>query len=384
MYTIERFACRQATGLFDRVIETPALRSSRQRASRFSTVNTTRGNAFVSRCSPQLSSKRQEPSRVAKASYTTPTDSMMAPPALTNDTDAPVQRDMAFPADIPESRKTAANIAAEKLFSLKDSTFLVTGGGRGLGITLARGVIEAGGHAACMDILPEPAKDEWADLQAKAKLAGLTATYVQCDIAKEEDMRAAVEDISQQGRKLKAPLKGVIGCAGIQQKIPILEYPVADFERMFKINTTGAFVTAKVVANDMVKNNVHGSIVLIASMSGNIANRGLRCSAYNSSKAAVHQLCRSMAQEVGEKGIRVNTLSPGVSLIITTLAPNDRMTNTHSVHPHKDDRRAPGGRAGARKAVDGRRHAWAPGCARGLHCPSHLLGISGQQFHDRQ
>jgi len=238
----------------------------------------------------------------------------MAPPALANDSDAPVQRDMAFPDNVPESRKTAANIAAEKLFSLKSGTFLVTGGGRGLGITLARGVIEAGGHAACMDVLPEPAKDVWVDLQAKAKTAGLTATYIKCDITKEEDMRAAVEDISQQGRKLKAPLKGAIACAGIQQKIPILEYPVADFERMLRVNTVGAFVTAKVVANDMVKNNVHGSIVLIASMSGNIANRGLKCSAYNSSKAAVHQLCRSMAQEVGGKGIRVNTLSPGVSL----------------------------------------------------------------------
>lgn len=285
-----------------------------------------------------MPSKQHEQSRVARASYSTPTSKMMAPPALENDTDAPVQRDMAFPADIPESRKTAANIAAEKLFSLQNQTFLVTGGGRGLGITLARGVIEAGGHAACMDILSEPAKDEWDDLQARAKLAGLTATYVQCDITKEEDMRAAIEDISQRGRKLKAPLKGAIGCAGIQQKINFLEYPVADFERMFKVNTTGAFVTAKVVANDMVKNGVHGSIVLIASMSGNIANRGLRCSAYNSSKAAVHQLCRSMAQEVGEHGIRVNTLSPGVSLFLTTADPHHCLTNAYTVHSYQDDR----------------------------------------------
>lgn len=54
---------------------------------------------------------------------------------------------------------------------------------------------------------------------------------------------------------------------------------------------------------------------MIASMSGQIANRGLTCTAYNSSKAAVHQMCRSVAQEWGQYGIRVNTLSAGVSSI---------------------------------------------------------------------
>lgn len=55
---------------------------------------------------------------------------------------------------------------------------------------------------------------------------------------------------------------------------------------------------------------------MIASMSGQIANRGLTCTAYNSSKAAVHQMCRSVAQEWGQYGIRVNTLSAGVSSIL--------------------------------------------------------------------
>lgn len=193
--------------------------------------------------------------------------------ALPNDSQGRVQSDMSFPDNIPESQETAANTAFEKLFALKNQTILITGGGRGLGIALARGVIQAGGHAACMDILPSPAESEWSDLQALAKKSGLTVSYHSCDISKEADMRAAIGEISERGRSLKAPLKGAIACAGIQQKIPILEYPVEDFERMFRVNTTGAFITAKVVANDMVQNNEHGSIVMIASMSGTIANR---------------------------------------------------------------------------------------------------------------
>lgn len=88
--------------------------------------------------------------------------------------------------------------------------------------------------------------------------------------------------------------------------------------------SSGSFITAKAVANDMVANKVQGSIVLIASMSGSIANRGLTCSAYNTSKAAVHQMCRSMAQEIGQFGIRINTLSPGVSRPDTSF--NSRST----------------------------------------------------------
>ncbi len=73
-------------------------------------------------------------------------------------------------------------------------------------------------------------------------------------------------------------------------------------------------MTSKVSANYWRKRDIKGSLVLIASMSGQIANRGLTCTAYNTSKAAVHQMCRSLAQEWGpEYGIRVNTLSPGVS-----------------------------------------------------------------------
>ncbi|RMJ22078.1 hypothetical protein PHISP_07054 [Aspergillus sp. HF37] len=92
---------------------------------------------------------------------------------------------------------------------------------------------------------------------------------------------------------------------------PALEYPVEMFEKMMNVNVIGTFIPAKLCARIFKEQKISGSIVMIASMSGQIANRGLTCSAYNSSKAAVHQLCRSVAQEWGQYGIRVNTLSAG-------------------------------------------------------------------------
>ena len=86
---------------------------------------------------------------------------------------------------------------------------------------------------------------------------------------------------------------------------------------MMSINYTGVFMAATAVARQMFKYKCRGSICLIASMSGLIANKGLITPVYNSSKAAVTQLARNLAMEWGKVnedgggGLRVNSLSPG-------------------------------------------------------------------------
>lgn len=83
------------------------------------------------------------------------------------------------------------------------------------------------------------------------------------------------------------------------------------------VNYTGVFLSARACARQMLKYKIQGSICLIASMSGTIANRGFKASVYNSSKAAVVQLAKNLAMEWGRMnedgsgGIRVNCLSPG-------------------------------------------------------------------------
>lgn len=200
------------------------------------------------------------------------------------------------------------------LFNLTGRAIAITGGGRGLGLTLAFAVVEAGAHVTCLDILPEPSQPEWSQLRAAAKAQGVTVSYQRCDVTAESEVEDVMRTIADDAMSKGAVFGGVIACAGIQQKIPAVDYPAADFERILRVNTTGVFITAKYAARTMIDHKVRGSIVLISSMSGQIANRGLTCTAYNSSKAAVQQMCRSLAQEWGYNGIRVNTLSPGVSL----------------------------------------------------------------------
>jgi NAD(P)-dependent dehydrogenase (short-subunit alcohol dehydrogenase family) len=167
----------------------------------------------------------------------------MSPSATNEINDQKIVSDISLPDEIPESAQTAAaRVPGDQLFSLKNQTVLITGAGRGLGIELALGVVENGGHVAALDILETPSEEEWTHLQKTAKQRGVTASYRKADITDEEDFKAAVAEISSRGRELGAPLQGAFACAGIQQKIPTLEYPVADFERMLRVNTVGMFL----------------------------------------------------------------------------------------------------------------------------------------------
>lgn len=84
-----------------------------------------------------------------------------------------------------------------------------------------------------------------------------------------EALHKVVQDIAdKEGR-----LDGLIAAAGIQQETPALEYKAEDANRMFEVNITGVFMTAQAVAKQMIRFGNGGSMVLIASMSGSVANR---------------------------------------------------------------------------------------------------------------
>ncbi|CAN9083979.1 unnamed protein product [Alternaria alternata] len=174
------------------------------------------------------------------------------------------------------SSTTSATAQTPALFSLAGKTVAITGGGRGLGITLAFAVIEAGGHAACLDILPEPSNTEWQALTKLANQLGTSATYRRCDVTSEAEVTQILEEISKEGDERGAPLNGMVACAGIQQRVPALDYEASDFERMLRVNVVGAFISVKRAAKILKDKGTGGSIVLIASMSGQVANRYIR------------------------------------------------------------------------------------------------------------
>lgn len=139
-----------------------------------------------------------------------------------------------------------------------------------------------------------------------------------------ENVNSVIRDIASDHSRLD----GLIAGAAIQKVTPAIEYPPAAIDEMMQVNYTGVYLSAVATARQMIKYRIPGSILLIASMSGLIANRHFTSSVYNSSKAAVIQLARSLAMEWGQiipasdpnspysnsEGklpIRVNALCPG-------------------------------------------------------------------------
>ncbi|KAK3111795.1 hypothetical protein LTR53_012581 [Teratosphaeriaceae sp. CCFEE 6253] len=224
---------------------------------------------------------------------------------------APIFDEINLPDDVPESRQTAANAPIKTLFSLAGRTIVVTGGGRGVGIVLATAIVEARGCVACLDVLERPSEPQWHALQSLAKRTGLSATYYRCDITDEPLLSRTLQRVADEGYAKQVPFAGIVACAGIKQMVAAVDQPKDQFCQMMNVNVTGTFLTAKHASRIFIKERTHGSIVLVASRSGQLANRGLTCTAYSTSKSAVHQMCRSMAQEIGVHGIRINTLSPG-------------------------------------------------------------------------
>jgi NAD(P)-dependent dehydrogenase (short-subunit alcohol dehydrogenase family) len=111
-----------------------------------------------------------------------------------------------------------------------------------------------------------------------------------------------------------------VNSAGIANAVAAEEMSLERFQHLMKVNVEGVFLSCQAEGRAMLKHR-RGSIINIASMSGSIVNRGLLQVHYNSSKAAVIHLSKSLAMEWCDRGIRVNSISPGYTLTPMNLRP---------------------------------------------------------------
>jgi NAD(P)-dependent dehydrogenase (short-subunit alcohol dehydrogenase family) len=197
-------------------------------------------------------------------------------------------------------------------FDLTDRTAVVTGGTKGLGEGFARALGEAG---ACVVLA---ARGEAAGKQTAAELSaqGIDTLFVTADITSSGDVeRILAEALDRFGR-----VDILVNNAGDCVHAPALDVTWEDWRRVMDVNLDALWACSHAFGRYFVQQR-SGVIVNIGSMSGIIVNRPQWQPAYNASKAAVHQLTRSLAAEWAPHGVRVNALAPGY--IKTAMSPVD-------------------------------------------------------------
>ena len=181
---------------------------------------------------------------------------------------------------------------------LRDKVVVITGGSRGMGLSMVKAAHAAG---ATVVVLARDAERLDGVVQ-DAAAAGATIHGIPVDLAVDDEREAAFERVvADFGR-----IDGLVNNAGITKVGPSVDYDLADFRRILEVNVAAVFGCSQAAVRAMPEG---GSIVNTASLSSFIGQP--ERAAYVASKTAVLGLTRSLAVEWGPLGVRVNAIAPG-------------------------------------------------------------------------
>ena len=193
---------------------------------------------------------------------------------------------------------------------LTGKTAIVTGGSRGIGRAAALTLAEAGADVAVIYAGNTAAAEETVRLIEEKGRKGLA---IQCDVADEAAVTAMVKDVKKELGRIDI----LVNNAGITRDGLLMIMKEDDWQAVLDTNLTGAFHCTKAVTRLMMKQR-SGSIINITSVVGETGNAGQ--ANYSASKAGMIALAKSIAQELGSRGIRANAIAPGFIMTAMTDA----------------------------------------------------------------
>ncbi|HEX6367315.1 MAG TPA: SDR family oxidoreductase [Longimicrobium sp.] len=193
-----------------------------------------------------------------------------------------------------------------ELFDLTGTVALVTGGGRGLGEQIARGLAQAGAAVAVASRSEEACAEVAREL---AEEYGARTLALKMDVSSEDDVKAAVERVEAE----LGPIDLLVNNSGTSWGAPAAEMPVEAWRKVMEVNATGAFLCSREVGRRLIERGEPGAILNVASIAGlaGSAPEVLDAVGYSASKGAIIAFTRDLAVKWARFGIRVNAVAPG-------------------------------------------------------------------------
>lgn len=199
--------------------------------------------------------------------------------------------------------------------SLKGKTVLVTGSSRGIGATTAEHLAGLG-----MRVAVTYSRSAEKAQEVYSKLPGEGHLCLRLSVDDEESVKEGFDQI----KKEFGGLYGLVNNAGITRDQLLLRMKTDDFDQVMTTNLKGVFLCCKLAVKLMLKAK-EGSIVNVTSVVGQAGSAGQ--SNYAASKAGVEAFGKSLAQEIGARSIRVNSIAPGYIVTDMTDSLNDEQRN---------------------------------------------------------
>lgn len=184
-----------------------------------------------------------------------------------------------------------------EVYSLRGEVALITGGGTGIGLAMARAL-----HAAGAKVVLVGRRE--AELSAAARELGAGASHVVHDVNQLDAAPALVERVTRE----VGPVTCLVNNAGQNLKKPAVETTTEDFEAILRTQILGAHALVRAVAPGMIERK-HGSILFTASMASLFGIPLII--AYTAAKSAMVGMVRGYAVELSPHGVRVNAIAPG-------------------------------------------------------------------------
>ncbi|KZS94378.1 putative 3-hydroxyacyl-CoA dehydrogenase [Sistotremastrum niveocremeum HHB9708] len=192
---------------------------------------------------------------------------------------------------------------------IANRTFIVSGGSSGLGLATVQALHESGAFISVLDLrMPDGGFDGFSRV-----------AFFKVDVTKVDQIQDAIDKTIEWAKSTRAPLGGVITCAGIAMLAKMVKsdgtpHPLKAWNKILDVNLNGTFNLARLTCQHLIKVDPEGSdeergVIIMVSSSEAFEGQGSQ-TAYVASKGAIRSMTLPMARDLGRYGIRVNSIAP--------------------------------------------------------------------------